>query len=102
LLKGGSKKSRTFPAGSVGWRKVASKLKVVDEAAALDWARADGNPSLIRVKVELNRAALGEHFKSTGEVPPGCEVEPEGETCYVKVAPVELQIGEVTEFKALP
>jgi phage host-nuclease inhibitor protein Gam len=96
LLAGGKKKSRDLLGGTVGWRKVGQNLVVTDEEACLEWARAQGNPDLLRVKVEVSKPALKAHLDATGEVPDGCEIEPEGEVAFVKPAPAVLAIGDVT------
>ena len=84
LLKGGKKKSRALPAGTVGWRSKGGRLTVRDEAAALAWAKEQPvEADFVRVKFELNRKALAELFKTTGEVPAGCDVEPEEDVPYV-------------------
>lgn len=98
LLKGGKKKSREFPCGTVGFRKGGGRLTVVDETAALAWAKQQPlELELYRVKVELSKSGLNKHFSGTGEVPNGCEVEPEVETAYVKPATVEPQLGPIVE-----
>lgn len=85
LLKGGKAKSRALPSGSLGWKTVPAKLAVEDEAAAAAWATAQPvSAELVRYKTELNKISLANHFKETGEVPPGCTVTPEREDFVVK------------------
>lgn len=78
LLVGSKRKSISTPWGTAGFRKQAAKLIVQDEAKVL------ANEAFVRVKKELNKTALNEHFKSTGDVPDGCDVEPECEKFYAK------------------
>jgi phage host-nuclease inhibitor protein Gam len=97
LLGKGKKKSRDLPSGSVGWRKSGGGLVVTDEAACLEWAKAQDDLSLVRVKVELSKTALKDRFKATGECPPGCDIEPESETLYVKPVVPEVVLGGVEQ-----
>jgi phage host-nuclease inhibitor protein Gam len=84
LLKGGKKKSRALPSGTIGWRSKGGRLVVQDEDAALAWAKEQPvEADFVRVKFELNRKALAELFKTTGEVPPGCDVEAEYDDPYI-------------------
>lgn len=78
LLKGGKRKSRALLNGTLGWRKKGGGLKVLDEAALLDWCRRQPVESgLLRVKEEPALAEVRRHFKESGEVADGCEPEPE-------------------------
>lgn len=84
LLKGGKKKSRALPSGTIGWRTKGGRLTVRDEVTALAWAKDQPvEADFVRVKFELNRKALQDLFKATGEIPPGCDVEPEEDVPYV-------------------
>lgn len=90
----GKKKSRSLPSGDIGWRSVAEKLAVVDEAAAIEWARTQPVESeLLRIKEEVNKAALAAHYRESGEVPPGCDVSPAREEFHVKPAAIEATAG---------
>lgn len=85
LLGSGKKKSRSLQHGSIGWRKTGGKLKVVDAEALLDWAR--GQPveeNLVRTKEEPAIDEIKRFMKNTGELPPGAELEPEGEEIHLK------------------
>ncbi len=91
----GKKKSRSFPSGTVGWRMKPARLVVVDEAALLAWAKSQPvEEDLVRVKYEVNKKALDVAFASTGEVPPGCNVQSEEETPYVKPEVPELALAK--------
>lgn len=93
LLGGGKKKSRALLHGSLGWRKVPEKLAVKDREALLNWARSQPVESgLLRIKEEPALDELKKHFKTTGEVPPGTEVEPEKEE-FIAKAEVSNGIG---------
>lgn len=94
LIGGGKKKSRALPAGTIGWRKSGGKIVIMDEAACLAWARQQPiEADLVRVKVEPNKTAINDWFKANGEVPPGCELEPEAEAIYIKPEPLALNLG---------
>lgn len=77
-LQGVKTKSLSTPWGVVGFRKSPAKIVVLDEQAVM------ANDKFVRVKQELNKAALNEYFKITGDVPDGCDVEPEHEQFYVR------------------
>ena len=83
----GKAKSRDFLAGSVGFRAKAEAVKVTDEAALLEWAGAN-HRDLVRMKMEVDKKALASFVKSTGEIPPGVDVEPATETVVVKTSPL--------------
>lgn len=85
LLGGGKKKSRSLPTGTIGWRAKAAQIVMVDEAAAMEWAKSQPvEDDILRVKLEINKKILNDRFKATGEVPPGFDIAPEEETPYVK------------------
>jgi phage host-nuclease inhibitor protein Gam len=99
LLKGGKKKSREFPGGTVGWRKGGGRLQVLDEAKALEWAKQQPlELGLYHVEVKLSKSGLSEYFKTSGEVPPGCDVDEETETAYVKPAELVLDVGPMPKL----
>ena len=82
----GTAKSRALVHGRVGWRAQPEKLVVEDAEMLALWLREQpvGSP-LVRVRVEPVLAELQKHLKATGEIPPGCRVEPERDMPYVKV-----------------
>ena len=85
LLGGGKKKSRDFVSGRLGWRKKGGRLRVVDEAALEPWLLAQGVESgLFRLKVEPDKKALQKLLEEQGQVPPGCEYDPEFDDVYVE------------------
>lgn len=85
LLGGGKKKSRTLPHGSVGWKKVGGGLKVLDKDALLNWAREQPvELGLVRIKEEPAVDEVKRAFKTNGEVPPGCDVDPERDELVIK------------------
>lgn len=77
LLGNGDKKSRKLLHGVVSWRTVPEKLKVIDPGATLEWAtRQPVEAGLIRIREEIEKKALDAHFKKTGELPNGTQLEP--------------------------
>ncbi len=87
LLKGGKAKSRKLLHGSVGWRKFGGGLTVFDEAALLTWCQAQPvEAGVLRIKETPVIPEVKKLFKASGEIPPGCDVEPEGEELFLKPA----------------
>jgi hypothetical protein len=81
---GGRRRSVTFPAGVAGFRAVAARFVVDDEAAALTWAKRH-TPHLVTVVERLSKSGLIEHIKQTGEIPDrGVRLEPARESFYLK------------------
>ena len=74
-------KSVSVVAGRFRFRKVPEKLKVVDDAAARGWVECQENPDTFLSKPKVRTvlpSALQKHLKAMGEIPDGCEIEPEG------------------------
>lgn len=89
----GKKKSRDFISGRVSWRKTGGRLRVEDKKALEEWLTVQPVESgLYRVKVEPDMAALQEQFKAKGEIPPGCEYEPEHDTIHVDAIGVGMSL----------
>ena len=72
-----NKRTIDLPNGKFGRRKVNTRLKVEDKKAVIAWAEAEGLKGLLDYKPQIIKAELDAHFKSSGEIPEGCEVEPE-------------------------
>jgi len=90
MLVGKKQKSLKLPWGTVGFRTSATKLDVEDPETVIGAAKEDpSRAGWIRIKEEVNRTALTDYFKSTGEIPPGCKVIDEHQTFYVKGPKVE-------------
>lgn len=91
LLGGGKKKSATLLHGTVGWRAGGGRLRVKEggKPDLLAWLeRQPLGCGLYRVVIEPDMAAIQKHHEATGEIPPGMEFVPAGETFYVKpIAP---------------
>jgi phage host-nuclease inhibitor protein Gam len=97
LLKGGKKKSRDLPGGTIGWKKTGGTLVVENADEALAWAKAQPlEANLTRVKVELSKSGLNAHFKANGEIPPGCVLTEESEELQIKPVAfgTDLKAGE--------
>lgn len=83
----GKAKSIKTPFGTVGFRRQAAKLVVIDELQVI--AEAGGNVAMAGVvetvtEVRLSKSKLNEYFVVTGEIPPGTEVVPERENFFCK------------------
>lgn len=89
----GKSKSRKLHHGTLGWRKTGGGLRVVDESLALGWVRAN-LPEAVRTREEIDKAALKLIFRNNGEVPLGCDVEPERDEFYAKP---DEHMGKETE-----
>ena len=83
IVRGG-KKSRDLIAGTIGFRSKSERLVVVDRPALIAWLETQPDPSLYRVKVEPEMAKLQALFRTTGVLPPGCDMEPESETVHIE------------------
>lgn len=79
----GKAKSRKLHHGQIGWRKTGGNVSVKDEAATLAWAKEHA-PQVVRLSEAVVVAGVKRHFAQTGEVPPGCDVEPERDEFYAK------------------
>ncbi len=81
----GRTRSVKTPWGTVGFRKHPTGIEVADEAAVIEAVLSGDLPNdVTRTKVEVSKSALNEVFRSTGEVPPGCDLVPERDDFYVK------------------
>jgi hypothetical protein len=69
------------PFGVAGFRKLPSKLEVVDEAKAIGAGYVRQVPP---PPPEVDRQMLAKHLKETGEIPAGCELREGGERFYLK------------------
>jgi len=87
LAQRGKAKSVKTPFGVVGFRHQGERL-VLDDAAAILAAVDAGHLPEDLVKIETTRrpvkAALDQLYESTGEIPPGCLVQPALDAFYVK------------------
>lgn len=81
----GKTKTASLLHGDIQYRTSPEKIEVENAEPALDWARAQPvEADMVRVKYEINKRALNEHFKQTGEIPPGCVVHPESESIIIR------------------
>jgi phage host-nuclease inhibitor protein Gam len=94
LLRG-SKKSHDFVHGRIGWRSKPERLVVKDEAELLAWLSAQPiELGLYRVKLEPEMKALQTLFKTQGEIPPGCDVEPSQESITITAEAPESALAK--------
>ncbi len=81
---GGRRKSVSFPAGTVGYRRVGPKLIVEDKEAVLRWAK-EHVPDAVVVTERLLKAKLNEVMETTGLIPDeGVHFEPATERLFVR------------------
>jgi phage host-nuclease inhibitor protein Gam len=89
----GKKKSRDFVHGRIGTRSKGGKLVVTDKTALETWLRSQPpERGLCRIKVEANMKAVQDLFKAQGEIPPGCDVDPERDEIYIQAEAVTKAI----------
>lgn len=75
MLAGKKAKSLKTPFGVAGFRTIAAKVEVVDEATLIKAAESDVDlMALVRTETRVSRSDVADHFKRTGELPPGCEL----------------------------
>jgi Bacteriophage Mu Gam like protein len=79
----GRRKSIHLPGGQVGFRHEQPKLVVIDEAAAIEWARLNC-PEAIQIVEKFSRNALKAHFDETGEIPPAVKFLPAHEGFFIR------------------
>jgi len=95
LLGHGKRKSRDLLHGRIGWRSKGERLVVEDKEALAAWLAAQPIESgLARVTLAPDMRALQDLLKRTGEIPPGCVVEPESETLHIESVAPERALGE--------
>ena len=81
LAAGGRKKSLTLYHGTLGFRTKPAGVAITDDAAALSWAKENAPEA---VAERLDRRALGDALRASGEVLPfAAFTEPE-EVFYIK------------------
>ena len=57
-----------LPHGSVSYRKQPFHVEVLNENKLI-------SEGFVRNKASVNKKSILQHFKSTGEIPDGCEIE---------------------------
>ena len=86
-LAGAKKRSITTPWGTVGFRKQSARLVVEDESEVILQVEMKNLPDNIckeTRRLDINKTALNDHWKSTGEIPEGCTLQPEQDRFFVK------------------
>ena len=77
-------KSIKLPHGTVGKRTVPGGPRVLDVDAVLAWAKEHGIPGIVKVTESVNKTAVAEYVKSTGDLPDGVEIVESREAFDVK------------------
>jgi phage host-nuclease inhibitor protein Gam len=85
-LSGAKAKSIKLPFGTAGFRTLPSRIELIDAAAVLAAVDKGELPAEVKrvPEPEVSKSALAEHFKTTGEVPPGTELLPARESFYIR------------------
>lgn len=92
LLGGGKRKSRKFVHGSIAWKKRGGGFKVNDSAALLAWAQQQPvELGLVRMKEEPAWDEIKSRCATSGELPPGVDVEPESESFKIEASTLEVK-----------
>jgi hypothetical protein len=106
--RGGRRKSLELPGGTLGFRRQAARVEIINEQAVITWSRSHF-PIALKITVEANdaqgvqllrwheehgrdsrlqqrilRDPLNRHFAETGEVPEGAGVRPAADEFYVR------------------
>lgn len=84
-----SAKSKTLHllTGSVSFRTVRGGPRIQDHAEVLAWARESLPDAVVpTVTLKVDPAAVKDHVKETGEIPPGVEIADDREEMYIKPA----------------
>jgi hypothetical protein len=85
LLAGGKRKSLITPYATVGFRTSPQRLFVSDpEALLLAWRDGMIPDDCVRVRHEASLSGCQKVFKECGEIPSGCDVDPEREVFFVR------------------
>ena len=78
----GSRKSIDFPHGRAGFRKTRETVEIVDQEAAVNWAKENCFEAL-RKKEWTIKTPLIKYLRDTGVIPDGCEHEPAKDKFYI-------------------
>ena len=83
----GDKKSRELAYGTYGVRTVPDHLSIADKKKLLGWCHLSA-PDLVTIKQEetIAQKKVEAYFRSTGELPDGCEFTPAHEEAFIKLA----------------
>ena len=65
-------KTIRLPTGALAFRSVPGGPRVYDDAAALEWARAN-LPDAVVTREAVLRSAITDYVKATGDLPPGVD-----------------------------
>lgn len=86
LIGSGKKKSRTFVHGTVAFRKSGGHPVITDKELLFQWAMSQPvEANVIRLKTELAWDTIKSMVeKTTGEIPPGVDIEPETESFKIE------------------
>lgn len=78
------RKSIALPAGTVGFRTIAQKLVIDDEAAVIQWAKTNLPAAVVTVE-RLSKTEINRLTEETGEIPEvGVHLERESQRFFIK------------------
>ena len=80
----GKKKSVNYATGKAGYRKTKEKLVILDGAKFISWAKMQC-PDCLEFRVARKTPAV-DHLHETGELPPGCSLDPAEDRFFPAVA----------------
>jgi phage host-nuclease inhibitor protein Gam len=83
----GTKRSRAFLAGALKWRRKPAKVVIDDRAALVEYLTKNGDPELVRVKVEPDAKAIQARFEKDGVLLPGTSFESERDELSIEPIP---------------
>ncbi len=87
IAHGGKKKSFDYCYGVCGFRTHTEYEWPDNETELISWCNA--NNVNFNTRLTIDKQAIKDHYKATGEIPPGMTITP-GEKFYVKPAPLAL------------
>ena len=83
-LESTGNKSMSLPYGKLQRRAGRERIDVVLEDTFINWAQNSGNEQLLRTAIRPDKGAILAYVKSTGEEPPGVELNESDESFTAK------------------
>jgi phage host-nuclease inhibitor protein Gam len=69
----GKKKSINLFTGTIGYRTNPARINIVNESEALAWSEKE-LPTAVKTEKSILKKPVMDYIKTTGEIPPGCEL----------------------------
>jgi len=85
MLEGAKRRSVVTPFGKAGFRAGKEKLVIDKEDMAMEWLKTN-LPEALKEKttVTIGKTEITASFMETGELPPGCHIEPATDKFYTE------------------